>query len=243
MTAPIRSTAAPAALLFSLVLASVAAAAATGHAGHAVQHTATADGDVAAHVSGVIEGSVTLPNRVQRRTVNRYAGSGDATARILQDVPNVVYLEGAVTGGDPARQARWEMAQQDTAFEPAVLIIPVGTTVAFPNRDAFFHNVFSYSATKRFDLGRYARGESKSVNFDRPGISKVYCEVHQYMRAAIIVVENPHFAVVGDDGRFVLRDVPPGRHRLVVWDIERRPQTVDVTVTSGATARVNVTLQ
>jgi plastocyanin len=193
--------------------------------------------------TGTIEGTVTLPDRPQRRTVNRYAGSGNAAARTLQAVPNVVYLEGAVSGPARAAAGRHEVAQQDTAFAPAVLVVPVGTTVSFPNRDAFFHNVFSFSPTRRFDLGRYGRGESKDVVFDRPGVSKIYCEVHQYMRAAVVVVESPHYAVVGDDGRFVLRDVPAGTHRLVVWDIERRPQELEVTVTAGGTARVSVALQ
>jgi plastocyanin len=193
--------------------------------------------------SGTIEGTVTLVNRAQRRTLNRYPGSGSAAARTLQEVPGVVYLEGAVPGGAAQRPARWEVAQQDTAFSPSVLVVPVGTTVAFPNRDPFFHNVFSFSPVRRFDLGRYPRGESKSVVFDRAGVAKVYCEVHQFMRTAVIVVENNHWAVVGDDGRFTLRGVPEGRHRLVVWDIERRPQELDVSVTAGGTARVSVTLQ
>jgi plastocyanin len=203
----------------------------------------TATRSPAAMTTGTIMGTVTVPARPQRRTLNRYAGSGDAAARTLQEVPNVVYLEGVVRGAPAARAARYEVAQQDTAFAPALIIVPVGGTVSFPNRDPFFHNVFSYSPTKRFDLGRYARGESKSVEFDRAGVSKVYCEVHQYMRAAVVAVENPFHAIVSDDGRFTIAGVPAGSYRLVVWDIERRPQEVDVTVTAGGTARVDVALQ
>ena len=103
---------------------------------------------------------------------------------------------------------RPRLAQQDTTFVPAALVITVGTTVDFPNRDPFFHNVFSYSKTKRFDLGRYPRGESKEVRFDSPGIVKVYCEVHKSMRSLVAVVESPFHAVADSLGRFVIRDVP-----------------------------------
>jgi plastocyanin len=209
----------------------------------AVASAAAAPPGLYAQGTGSIEGVVSLREQPARRTLNRYAGSGNAAARSLQDVPVVAYLEGALRGGAGPRPAAAEIAQRDTAFAPAVLVVPVGTTVAFPNRDPFFHNVFSYSPTKRFDLGRYPRGESKSVLFDRPGVSKVYCEVHQFMRSAVVVVENPHYAVVGADGRFVLRNVPAGEHRLVVWDIERRPQELTVTVPADGVARVQVTLQ
>lgn len=189
---------------------------------------------------GVIEGTVTVPERPARRVLNRYAGSGNAAARALQDVPMVAYLEGAMPVTVPRGV---EIAQEDTAFAPGAIVVPVGTEVSFPNRDGFFHNVFSFSPTKRFDLGRYGRGEAKTVVFDRPGAVKVYCEVHQYMRAGVVVVENPHHAVVDADGRFTLRNVPAGRHRLVVWDIERRPQALDVTVPAGGVARVQVVMQ
>jgi plastocyanin len=191
--------------------------------------------------TGTIEGEVTTQDRAARRVVNRYAGSGSAAARALQDVPMVAWLEGPSGPATPARAA--EIAQQDTAFVPGVLVVPVGTSVAFPNRDPFFHNVFSFSPAKRFDLGRYPKGESKSVVFDRAGAVKVYCEVHQFMRSAVIAVENPYHAVVDADGRFTISGVPAGRHKLVVWDVERRPQEVAVTVTAGAVTRVQVTMQ
>lgn len=193
--------------------------------------------------TGTIEGVVTMPEHAARRTLNRYAGSGDAAARALQAVPKVAYLAGPVGGGAaPARAsaAGAQIAQRDTAFAPGAVIVPVDATVAFPNRDGFYHNVFSFSPTKRFDLGRYPRGESKSVVFDQAGVVKVYCEVHQFMRAAVIVVENPYHTEVGEDGRFAIRDVPAGTHRLIVWDIERKPQELSVTVSAGSVTRVQV---
>ena len=134
------------------------------------------------------------------------------------------------------------MAQQDTAFVPGVLVVRSGTTVEFPNRDDFFHNVFSYSDAQRFDLGRYPEGESKSVTFRTPGVAKVYCEVHEFMRSAVIVVENDHHEIVRD-GTFILDDVPPGDHTLVVWHADRGEVVRTVTVPDGGSVEVEVTLR
>jgi hypothetical protein len=94
------------------------------------------------------------------------------------------------------------MTQRDTTFVPSVVAVRAGGTVDFPNGDPFFHNVFSYSSAQRFDLGRYPQGESKSVTFDEPGIVELFCEVHEFMRGAVVVTENPFHAVVAEDGRF-----------------------------------------
>ena len=193
--------------------------------------------------TGSIEGTVSRPEQPPRRTLDRYSGSGASASRTLQPVPIVVYIDGRVGAAAPPPVVRAHVAQQDTAFAPPVLVVPVGTVVEFPNRDPFFHNVISFSPAKRFDLGRYPRGESKSVTFDEPGVVKVYCEVHRFMRAAVVVVENTHHAIVGKDGHFRLEGVPAGRHRLVVWDAERRPRHVEVVVAAGAVSRVNVALK
>ena len=193
----------------------------------------------AAAQTGTIEGRVQLPSGGPRRTASRYPGAAPA-ARTAQEIPAVAYISGTVSGTQAARPANPTLAQQDTAFAPNVLIVPVGTTVQFPNRDSFFHNVFSYSSTERFDLGRYPRGESKSVEFDQPGVVKVYCEVHESMRAAVVVVENPFHAVVNRDGTFRIANVPPGRHRVVVWHHDGGVREVQVDVRAGAAAPVQV---
>jgi plastocyanin len=190
---------------------------------------------------GSIEGVVTIQPRAPRRIANRYP-AGDPAARTLQEIPTVAYLEGVVPGSTGAPQRPFEIVQQDTAFLPAALVVPVGSTVAFPNRDPFFHNVFSYSPAKRFDLGRYPSGESKSVVFDAPGVVKIYCEVHDHMRSAVVVVQNPHHAVVGEDGRFDITGVPAGRYRLVVWHAELRPWEGEVIVPENGVVQVRVTL-
>ena len=132
------------------------------------------------------------------------------------------------------------MAQQDTAFVPPVLLISPGTTVRFPNMDPFFHNVFSYSSPKRFDLGRYPQGESKEVRFDTPGIVKVYCEVHESMRSAILVLENPFHTLVDEEGSFRLDGVPAGEYTLVVWHADHGIEETAVTVPENGTVSVTV---
>ncbi len=188
--------------------------------------------------TGTIEGVLRLPPRPPRRTVNRY-GAAPSVARV-QDIPAVVFLAGRV-GPAPPPATDAVMAQQDTAFMPSLLVIPVGTTVRFPNNDSFFHNVFSYSADGRFDLGRYPMGESKDVLFDDPGIVKVYCEVHESMRAAIVVVENRYWAEP-DDGVFRFQGVPAGTYTLVAWQADRGEVEREVVVPADGTVRVEIEL-
>jgi plastocyanin len=190
--------------------------------------------------AGAIEGKVTVRERPARRAPSRYPSGGGGAARPVQRIPAVVYLEGSLPGA--ARAGANEMAQQDTAFAPAVLVVRPGTEVSFPNRDGFFHNVFSYSSTQRFDLGRYPRGEAKTVRFDETGAVKIYCEVHESMRAAVIVTENPFYAVLGPEGTFRLEGVPAGVHRLVVWHVDLGTETQEVRVPDGGTARVEITI-
>ena len=109
------------------------------------------------------------------------------------------------------------MAQKDKMFVPSVLTVPVGSTVEFPNLDQFFHNVFSYSAVKQFDLGRYPQGKSESVTFDKPGIVKIFCEIHYSMRAYVHILESPYFATSDERGNFVIKNVIPGTYTLNVW--------------------------
>ncbi|HEY7767025.1 carboxypeptidase regulatory-like domain-containing protein [Longimicrobium sp.] len=198
-------------------------------------------GAAAAQSGGTIEGQVELSPRAARRVASSYPGAAGGT-HVVGSVPPVAFLVGRIAGAPPASPQRARLAQQDTSFRPALLVVPTGARVEFPNGDPFFHNVFSYSPVKRFDLGRYPRGESRTVTFDRPGVAKVYCEIHQWMRAAVVVVENPFHAVVGADGRFRIAGVPAGRYRLTVWDVDRGERTVDVVVPASGTARVRLRL-
>jgi plastocyanin len=193
-------------------------------------------------LNGTIEGRVELSPRPARRVASRYPGAGGGS-HVVGSVPVVAYLRGAIPGSPataPAQRPR--LAQQDTSFRPPLLVVPVGTRVDFPNGDSFFHNVFSYSSIKRFDLGRYPRGESRTVTFDRAGVVKVYCEIHQWMRSAVVVVENPFHTEVAADGRFRIAGVPPGSYTLVVWDVDRGERTAPVTVPATGSVRVDVRL-
>lgn len=189
--------------------------------------------------TGAIEGVLTIERTPPRRTVDRYGGSG--SSRPVQEIAPVVYLKGAV-GSAGSGSGDVTMAQRDTAFVPGLLVVPVGTTVRFPNQDPFFHNVFSYSSAARFDLGRYPRGESKDVQFMEPGIVKVYCEVHEPMRAVIMVTENMHWAVPDSAGWFKLPAVPAGTHTLVAWHADRGEVEREITVRSGEVVRVELEL-
>ena len=110
------------------------------------------------------------------------------------------------------------MDQRNETFVPHVLAITVGTTVDFPNSDNIYHNVFSLRGPRPFDLGRYAAGRSKAVRFDRPGIVRVFCEIHSHMSAFILVFNHRYFAVTSADGRYQIGRVPPGRYTLVAWN-------------------------
>ena len=130
----------------------------------------------------------------------------------------VVYLE---TAPQPAfeegGEMRATMRQEHETFVPHVLAIRVGTVVDFPNADPFFHNVFSLSKTRPFDLGRYARGHSKAIRFDEPGIVRVFCDIHSHMSAFILVFAHRFFAVTDDQGRYRIDRVPPGTYTMTAW--------------------------
>lgn len=196
-----------------------------------------------AQATGSVEGVVTLRIPPPRRSADRYPG-GAAQVHAVQEVPAVVFLQGPVPGSPPRPPARVpEMAQSDTAFAPAAMIVSVGARVRFPNADPFFHNVFSYSSTARFDLGRYPRGEAKEVTFDKPGIVKVYCEVHEFMRAVIVVTESPFAAVVDGDGRFRIDGIPEGTWTFTVWHPDLDPVERPVRIAAGGTARLDAELR
>ncbi|HEY3883944.1 MAG TPA: hypothetical protein VGL62_01960 [Vicinamibacterales bacterium] len=151
---------------------------------------------------------------------------------------SVVYLETAPRPAfdtDEGRHAR--MDQRDEQFVPHVLAIVAGTWVDFPNDDTTYHNVFSLSKAKEFNLGRYAAGHSKSVRFEQPGIVRVFCEIHSHMNAFILVFAHRYFAVTDDDGRYRLDNVPPGAYTVEVWNELLRgdppKRTVSIDETGG----------
>jgi plastocyanin len=146
---------------------------------------------------------------------------------------SVVYLETAPRAAfEQSEDRRARMDQRNERFVPHVLAVVAGTYVDFPNGDRTYHNVFSMSKPKEFNLGRYAAGKSKAVRFERPGVVRVFCEIHSHMSAFILVFAHRYFAVTDDDGRYRIDNVPPGTYTVAVWnealhgDPPRRPVTI-----------------
>jgi plastocyanin len=126
-----------------------------------------------------------------------------------------IYLEGS--GLKPGAPVRVELDQRGMRFDPEVIIVPVGSEVAFPNSDPIFHNVFSFSKAKEFDLGYYPAGQSRTVKFDRAGVIQVYCHIHSQMSASILVAPNAWHTRPSRSGDFVLSGIPEGAYTLVAW--------------------------
>ena len=127
----------------------------------------------------------------------------------------VIYLE--APGLDPGAPISATLTQKNRRFEPEFVVIPVGSTVSFPNADPIFHNVFSLSKVKEFDLGYYPAGQTQVVRFDRPGVVQVYCHLHADMAAAILVLPTTLWTRPLPDGSFSLPGMPAGSYELVVW--------------------------
>jgi plastocyanin len=187
---------------------------------------------------GVIRGRIDI-RRVARPAERRpdVHAPGASRPRGVPDLRRgVVYLDTAPRAAfDDREPGRAVMDQRDEMFVPPVLAVMVGTVVDFPNSDRTFHNVFSLSRPKRFDLGRYAAGRSKSVRFDRPGIVRVFCDIHAHMNAFILVFSHPYFQVTDAEGRFRLAQVPPGTYTVVAWYEGEARAKDTVTVAAGAT--------
>ncbi len=172
------------------------------------------------------------------KTVDRYRGRSAAptndngsTCACNPGLYSVVWLTGDSLPPITQPKTMPTMAQKDMMFQPAVLSVGVGTAISFPNRDPFFHNVFSYSKPRKFDLGRYPEGETAEVIFDKPGVIKVFCEIHYSMRAYIHVLESPYFATSDDKGSFSIPNVRPGQYVVHVWQENLPEITREITVT------------
>jgi hypothetical protein len=141
-------------------------------------------------------------------------------------VPAVIWLE--PLPGTPALPVpplgTYTLLQKNRMFIPHLQVVPVGSVVAFPNADPFFHNVFSLFDGKRFDLGLYEAGSSKSVTFTREGVSYIFCNIHPEMSAVILTLATPLYSIADSSNAFTLRDIPPGDYRLHFW-VEGVPQS------------------
>jgi plastocyanin len=147
------------------------------------------------------------------------ANTGTAAPRDVPDLRRgVVYLETAPRSAfDERDPGRAIMDQRNETFVPHILAVMVGTVVDFPNSDLTYHNVFSLSRAKRFDLGRYAAGKSKAVRMDRTGVIRVFCDIHSHMNAFVLVFNHPFFDITDTEGRFELPALPAGTYSIVGW--------------------------
>jgi plastocyanin len=190
---------------------------------------------------GVIEGRVGLPKPhsapvlAKRYEIVMHGG-------VLSTEPPlaVVYLEGSFS--KPSSLPTKQIAQKNLAFVPPLLPVQVGTRIEFPNLDDTYHNIFSYSPAKRFDLGRYRPDERPipSEVFDTPGLVTLRCDIHQHMRGLILVLNTPYFVVTDPDGRFRLSGLPSGRYVLKAWIDSKTTREQSVELKNGGTAHVDL---
>ncbi len=195
--------------------------------------------------AGTVEGRLpTFAPPITLQSVERYPTDAKPVMpdTFYRPPATVVYLVSAF-GQQPQKyappSAHPRVVQFNRRFIPEVLPVVAGTTIDVPNFDPFFHNAFSYSKTKKFDLGRYPTGKSRSVTFDKPGPVRVFCEIHSDMNCVILVLENPYFAYPDAEGRFKIENVPEGEYLLKIWHktfewgarsvkiSEEKPATID----------------
>ena len=172
-----------------------------------------------------IEGQVVVKRKLTRRTITATEASytrgpiaepapeSEADPLSFERIRVAIYLEGEL----PSTPVRGTMEQKGRRFFPDTLVIPAGSSVSFPNLDPVFHNVFSLSKPKSFDLGNYPKDHTRVVTFSKPGVVFVNCHLHPNMAAAIVVAPNRWCTKADASGRFTLEGVPPGTYTLVAW--------------------------
>lgn len=173
----------------------------------------------------VLRGTLAVPPPPPAaHTMNAYPGQAGSMAShrmtprgAVNDA--VLWFERLPSGADSAitPPPRPRLAQKDQCFMPRVVSVAAGGAVDFPNQDPIYHNVFSVSTIRRFDLGKYPKGQSRSVTFPKAGVVNVYCDIHSDMAAFVLVAPNRAYTQPATDGAFALPDVPPGRYTLHVW--------------------------
>jgi len=188
----------------------------------------------------VIEGHVELPKTKSAPVMNKRYEIVTKGGVVSTNPPvAVVYLEGSFpdNGVRPVKQ----MNQKDYTFVPGLLAVQTGTKVEFTNQDDAYHNVFSFSPAKRFDLGRYRPDEKPvpSQVFDKPGMVTLRCDIHEHMRGLILVLDTPHFTTTGVDGTYKLTGLPAGHYKLKAWIDSRKTLEHEVDLKGGGTLHVN----
>ena len=196
--------------------------------------------------NGAIRGHVEL--RHIAAAVERRPNVSELGTPLDRDVPDrltsVVYFESAPRAAfEQSETGHAVLNQRNETFVPHVLAITAGTVVDFPNSDRFYHNVFSLSKAARFDLGRYAAGQSKSVHFDHPGIVRVFCDIHSHMNAFILVFGHRFFALTDGTGGYRIDNVPSGTYNVIAWNEGTASDPKPVTIVSGGVTELDFALR
>ena len=183
------------------------------------------------------------PGRVSsmRAMAARRGAVTDAVVSIVGPAPGPWRGLAGDPSASPLRGGR--LAQKNQGFVPRVLPVSIGGRVDFPNLDPIYHNVFSVSPAKRFDLGKYGLGKSKSLVFDKPGIVNVYCDIHSNMEGIILVLPHGWFAQPDAEGRFTLPPVPAGTYQVRVWHPDLGERAASVTVAEDETRDLELSFQ
>jgi len=183
---------------------------------------------------------------VSRAIIQRYAERRSHHAGEMNHAATeagaIIYLAGVRHSPNEANRAPVVMDQRHEQFIPHVLPITVGTTVRFLNSEEVYHNVFSLSRAKTFNLGRYPKGQYREVIFNKPGPVSVYCDIHTNMNAFILVLPNNCFAAVDDEGNYQLKDIPAGEYEIKVWHPRWPEKTRKVVVEENGVTELNFVL-
>lgn len=193
-----------------------------------------------AHAQGTIDGRVQLPKaHFAPVMTKRYEVVTRGGVLATNPPLAVVYLEGDFGKAPPSSPKT--VSQKDLNFVPTLLAVQTGTTVEFPNEDDTYHNIFSYSPAKRFDLGRYRKDEHPvpTQTFDTAGLVTLRCDIHEHMRGLILVLDTPHFVTTDTDGRYRLTGLPAGKYTLKAWIDSRTTLEHPVEIKTGATLHVD----
>ena len=202
----------------------------------------TLDSTVAtSQAEGIMEGTVKLPGpSAAPLLAARYQIKNSSPIAPPDPPVAVVYLEGPFQGQAKPAPSVAQMAQKNFQFAPGILPVQKGTQVEFPNYDSDYHNVFSFSRTKRFDLGRYRKDEKPAaVLFDKPGLVKLNCEIHEHMRGAILVLDTPYFTKTDSKGVYRLEKLPTGNFMAKAWIDEKTVLERPVQIKDGETVKLD----
>ena len=192
-------------------------------------------------LTGTLKGRAPVLQLKSARPAKEY--SGPSIKVEPAELPSsAVWVGSGFPALDPALAPIKRIEQSGYQFRPSLMVVQTGTPVVFPNKDSMYHSVFSYSETKSFDLGRFRQGEEPdAVFFDKPGLVQLYCEVHEHMRASLIVVDTPWFVRTQPDGSFEISGITPGKYSATIWFSAKKRFEQIIEITAGKTLEVDWT--